>query len=198
MTTITIILLLMSVSAFIIGMVFSIYSLIEKEPRAAIRGIILASATSAGFLLATFLPDQGEIIVLALTIAVVALAVLLFFLPARKPEVEVQHPENRVDERTIIFARARLEPETDRYKEYYQRHPNHKETDDAARSQPGLLDPDAKFTDPYSIAATSASFFLTDALREAVLLERPARRDRNDLALACREPALRRNRRRAV
>ncbi|MFW6360772.1 MAG: hypothetical protein ACOC2R_03385 [Spirochaetota bacterium] len=44
----------------------------------------------------------------------------------------------RFDERDTIFSRMTLEPGTERYKRYYERHPEHKAIDDELRSaQPG-------------------------------------------------------------
>jgi reductive dehalogenase len=73
-----------------------------------------------------------------------------------------------VDERTIMFARARLEPGSPKYNTYYQNHPEHLEHDSAFRQNPGLLEPGASFYDPLLASSPEGGFFLTEALREAV------------------------------
>jgi reductive dehalogenase len=94
--------------------------------------------------------------------------VILFYLPQGEFSPEAGEPESQFDEREVIFARARLIPGTEQYRDYYQDHPDHKEPDDNARNKPGLLSPEASLTDPLQSAAADASFFLTEALRDAV------------------------------
>ena len=83
----------------------------------------------------------------------------MLFLPVgSKAGPEDDTPRSRIDEREIMFARARLQPGTPRFDEYYRRKPEHKAPDDRFRSYPGLLSPEAGFTHPLLFAAAEASF----------------------------------------
>ncbi len=73
-----------------------------------------------------------------------------------------------MDERTILFARARLQPGTSQYDAYYKDHPDHLPLDTAFRKQPGLLTQGASFYDDLLAASPLGSFFLTEQLRDAV------------------------------
>ena len=74
----------------------------------------------------------------------------------------------RFDERDIPFSRIRLRPGTPEYAAYYAMRPENREIDDALRALPGLLSPKASLAEPGLFAAAEGSFFLTEALRDAV------------------------------
>ena len=74
----------------------------------------------------------------------------------------------RFDERDIPFSRVRLRPGTPEYAAYYALRPENRETDEALRALPGLLSPAASLAEPGLFAAAEGSFFLTEALRDAV------------------------------
>ena len=153
---------------FIFGLAFTILSLTEREYRAGIRGGTLTLLISSLLLSATLLDQRGEQAVLLGLACGLLICAILFFLPIGRATPEMALPKNRYDEREIIFARARLEPESENYQKYYQNHPEHKRPDDRSREQPGLLSPQARFTDRFHSAAAAGSFSLTEALREAV------------------------------
>lgn len=169
MTAISTLLLYAVVGLIIIpGLAFSILSLLEGEKRAAIRTALVSVPTGGLVLATTLLEVQGEWFVLAGLACLLLLSGILFILPIGKVTPETNPPSSRYDEREIIFARARLEPGTEAYENYYQSHPKHKKPDDLARKQPGLLSSQAKFADPFQNAAAAGSFALTEALRDAV------------------------------
>ncbi len=74
----------------------------------------------------------------------------------------------RFDERDIPFSRIRLRPGTPEYAAYYSLRPENREADDALRALPGLLSPEASLAETGLFAAAEGSFFLTEALRDAV------------------------------
>jgi ferredoxin len=150
------------------GLSFVLLSVQEKEKTATRRGLLVTLLGVSLILASLGLEQSGEWIVISLLLSAFLAGVILFFLPIGKVPLEMGQPDHQVDEREIIFARARLEPGTERYKHYYDRHPDHKKPDDQARSQPGLLNPEAKLADHLHSAAAEGSFFLTKALREAV------------------------------
>ncbi|MCJ7716386.1 MAG: hypothetical protein MUO54_07685 [Anaerolineales bacterium] len=153
---------------FSLGTAFVIISFQEGEPKAALRSTWITLAGTAILLSSLALPPRGDIIFLGSLLGVGLISFLLFYFPIVKKSSENSNPQHQVDEREIIFARAHLVPGTPEYETYYRSHPHHKEQDDASRNKPGLLSPDAAYTDPLHSAAAGASFFLTDALREAV------------------------------
>ena len=145
-----------------------ILSLIEKEKRAAIRGALLIFPSTTFYLLALLLPEKTQDVIILVTFSLIVIAAILFFMPIKPQQAEFNQPKDQIDEREIIFARARLEPGTPEYESYYQNHPIQKSQDDASREQQGLLSPQARFMDPLHRASAVGSFSLTEALREAV------------------------------
>ncbi|MBS1248585.1 MAG: 3-chloro-4-hydroxyphenylacetate reductive dehalogenase [Chloroflexi bacterium] len=148
---------------------FAIISWHEKEPRAAQRSSLAAIVGCAFFWGMLHLPPPLPHFASGALVVGGALAIGAFLLPQRNiPPTGRDAPSQRVDEREIIFARARLEPGSEAYNEYYARHPRHKVEDEKTRAKPGLLSPESQFANPYHFASTEASFFLTEALSEAV------------------------------
>jgi ferredoxin len=95
-------------------------------------------------------------------------AIIAWFLPVGTSVAGSGRPARRVDEREIMFARARLRPGTRNYDDYYAIRPEHKESDGRTRALPGLLSPDAALAEPIAFASARASFRKTHALRERV------------------------------
>jgi ferredoxin len=75
---------------------------------------------------------------------------------------------DRFDERDIQFSRVRLRPGTSEHTAYYTMRPENLRIDDEIRALPGLLAERAALAEPPLFAAADGSFFLTEALREAV------------------------------
>ncbi len=83
---------------------------------------------------------------------------------------------SRFDERDAVLSRANLVPGTPEYEDYYQRHPELKETDDRLRSLPPLFRPGGEYYDPLSARLGESTFnFLADLNR---LCEGPVREER--------------------
>jgi ferredoxin len=74
----------------------------------------------------------------------------------------------RVDERTIMFSRAELEPGTWKYDQYYLDHPDHLEKDLKFRSLPGLLKPGTLHYNLLIFNAANATFKTVSALHNQV------------------------------
>ncbi|RLD11393.1 MAG: hypothetical protein DRI56_01040 [Chloroflexota bacterium] len=147
---------------------FSAISWQEKEQRAAKLAILVAIIGSALFGGIIFLPSPIPQIAAGLIALGAATGLVLFFLPMGRIASGPDAPTTRVDEREIMFARARLEPGTEKYANYYADHPHHQTEDDKTRAKPGLLSPKSRLANPYHFAATDASFFLTESLRDAI------------------------------
>ncbi len=168
MTLPGIILTFLSVLILGVWISFTVSSVKEKHLRAA----RLAGSFALGSLLLgvifIFFPIKMQWIALGLLGVIGLFLAIVILWPMKqdiKPSIE---PTHRVDERTIMFSRARLQPGTSDYESYYQAHPEHKSTDDAFRQNPGLLSPIAALYHPLPGSSSEGSFFLTEALRESV------------------------------
>ena len=154
---------------FSLGMAaFGQLSLRENEPRAARLAFYTALASGALFTAAAFLPQNLQALFLfILGLGAVGL-IILFLIPFGKIKRTNEDPKIRIDERDIMFARARLTPGSPNYTTYYQLHPEKLTSDDETRALPGLLSSHAGMANPFLFSAANGSFALTNALREAV------------------------------
>ncbi len=164
----TIILLGISASFFIFSFAFVITSLREGEQKASTWSAGITLTGTALLSSSLMLPLQGRMIFIGILLGLGLITTLVFNFPLGEESGEDSDPLHQVDEREIIFARTRLIPGSVEYEAYYRLHPKHQEQDDASREKPGLLSPEASYTDPLHSAAAGASFYLTNALREAV------------------------------
>jgi reductive dehalogenase len=147
---------------------FAFYSVWEGERRAARLALGAAVIASLPLFLASLLPVGAELVILGLIVAAGILGVALFLLPVGRVERGDDVPKMRVDERDIMFARARLAPGSAEYEAYYAMRPENQAGDDETRALPGLLSIDARKAQPLVFASAEASFSLTEALREEV------------------------------
>jgi len=93
----------------------------------------------------------------------------LFFLPGRKRvREEGIRPRGKIDERDTMFSREKLEQGTERYRDYYNRHPEHQAGDDALRQNPGLLSEQAAYYQRDVFTAARANFDLIEKNRPFV------------------------------
>ncbi|MFH2102940.1 MAG: reductive dehalogenase domain-containing protein [Chloroflexota bacterium] len=120
------------------------------------------------FLSILSLPHSVHAIILGLLGITLVVGLVLFLLPVGNPVYKNDQPRERFDERDIMFARARLVPESEEYQSYYRMRPENLDVDEELRRLPGLLSWDARYADPLLFAAPEASFFLTGLMREAV------------------------------
>lgn len=66
--------------------------------------------------------------------ALSAVITFLLFVPFGRKEESPQHSTQRFDEREIMFARMRMQPDSPQFEQYYNEHPEHKELDDIIRA----------------------------------------------------------------
>ncbi len=175
-------LIVTGLAALLVFGAFGVSSLREGERRAAVVALGSAIIAALPVFLSVLLPTQVQLAVLGCVAAGIAAGVVFFFLPIGKVERGPDVPQSRVDERDIMFARARLEPGSPNYDAYYTLRPENKGSDDKTRSLPGLLSTDASEANPLIFAATKASFGVTEALREAV--DGPVALERTELDAA--------------
>ncbi|MBG0786696.1 MAG: 4Fe-4S dicluster domain-containing protein [Anaerolineaceae bacterium] len=154
---------------FIAGfLTFAIVSMVEGQRRAARLSAMLAALS--GLALSSLLLTPPLVTrIAALTLAILlGLFILWLAWPVKRQIATSPMPSQRVDERTIMFARARLEPGTPQFEAYYREHPEHLAPDNAFRANQGLLQPGSAFYDAFLSASPDASFFLTGVLRDQV------------------------------
>jgi reductive dehalogenase len=141
----------------------------REGERRATRVALLLAATGVPLVGAAVLLPLAVQQVLAGSLAVVlALGGLLLALPLGRTDHSDETPQERVDEREITFARARLKPGSPHYASYYTQHPDHQVVDERIRALPGLLSPAALKAHPLHFAAAEAGFMIPGALREWV------------------------------
>jgi reductive dehalogenase len=144
---------------------FGVTSLREGERRAAGVALELSIVLAIPLFLATLLPQPFR---WALLGTIVLAVVFFFLLPIGRVERDNEEPRTRIDERDIMFARARLEPGTPNYEAYYALHPKKRTSDDKSRSLPGILSPEASEVNQLIFDATDATFEYIERLHDAV------------------------------
>jgi len=147
---------------------FAITSWIEKHHRAALFSVALTVLSL--IILGLIFVSQSWLQNTSLFLMVVGL--ILAGVWITRPFINRPNPSpppnTRVDERTIMFARARLEPGTPEFEGYYKDHPEHFQPDQAFRKHPGLLAPGSIFYDKRLASMASSAFTIPEALRDAV------------------------------
>ncbi len=144
---------------------FAATSLAEGERRAARRSAMIAVVTAAPLLTSAFAPLAFRLAALTLLAIAGAALVAVWLWPVGRRVPDGGRPSGRVDERDIMFARARLRPGTAQFETYYAMRPEHRAGDDRTRALPGLLSPDAELADPVVFAAATSCFSICEALR---------------------------------
>jgi len=144
---------------------FAIVSLRENEPRAASRAFLVALLLPLPFLAlgisGVFWQSAPAVltIVSALLLALTFGAVLALLLPiGNRLIAEKETPQNRIDERDIMFSRNLLQVGTERYEDYYAANSDKQKLDDNFRNRPGLMQEGALYFDPFTTSAAGASF----------------------------------------
>ncbi len=164
-----------------IGVLFSalmfgagIVSLMEREFRAAGRIALLGVLLSLPHLIVGLMLFPNQEIAAIFLLITTALAVTIFLVPVGQRLItEDDTPKIRIDERDIMFARARLTPGSERFEDYYRRKPDKKALDDKFRTRPGLLAKGSTYFDPTMFSAAAASFDAVGVFR-AIVDQEPA------------------------
>jgi len=146
-----------------------ITSLLEKESRAAsisfFSGILLSIPFLLPLLTDARYPDW--LFIGMLLLAGCCLAIFLVPFRGRIP-YSYQRPGHRFDERDTMFSRQKLVPGSQRFEEYYKRHPRKKSLDNKFRRKPGWLQPGTTYFDPVSFASVRAIFEEVETLHPRV------------------------------
>jgi ferredoxin len=177
----TVILIVLSISTFLGYGGFALSSYKEGESRASTLALVIAITGGAFLLVWILTPIEFQIAILVLILLIIFIGSTLFMIPIGQVDISKDTPQTRFDERDIMFARARLVPDSPEFLEYYTDHPENLEPDTKTRAKPGLLSPESMYADPYLFASPIASFTLTEALNPAV--DGPISNDRHNLSL---------------
>ncbi|MBS2210778.1 4Fe-4S dicluster domain-containing protein [Carboxylicivirga mesophila] len=145
-----------------------ITSLIEKRTPAVVKAAVLMLICTVVATLPYLLDNTYKGLIIAFD-SMVILAGLYLFIPRMffKTYNEAL-ASGQIDERTIMFSRNELKPNTQQYQQYYQMHPDHLDNDEKFRKLPGLLSPQSTFYNPLSFGATDALFHIVDGLHQYV------------------------------
>jgi len=131
----------------------------ENESRAGRRLLGLAVLAPIPFLVVVAMPSQAGSYTGAGLLGVTLLTAVVLLVPTRsRHRAERDTPITRVDERDIMFSRARLEPGSERFESYYREKPDKRGPDVGFRALPGLMRKGASLHDPFMFAAADASF----------------------------------------
>ncbi|TFH41411.1 MAG: 4Fe-4S dicluster domain-containing protein [Lysobacterales bacterium] len=167
--------IVVGLGAFMLFAGFAIISWREHERRAAGRALLLAIMAPLPYLLAGLLPIPFQFqLNLGLILMTLIGSAILFMPFGQRAAWKADTPHMRVDERDIMFARNRLQPGSERFEAYYQRHPDRQAMDDKFRLKPGLMSPGAAYFDPVAFAAAEASFATVAAFHPLLDRKPPA------------------------
>ncbi len=142
-------------------LLFSLYSLAEKERRAFKRSLGLVFFFLSLNILILFFPLIPRNWILGLFfVSFITLFLYLFFSPSPRKTLEIAGSQKRIDERDVIFARFDYEVGSQVYSDYYARRPELKNIDEEIRSIPDLLTPPKMKKNPtlFSLAAAEFDF----------------------------------------
>ncbi len=149
----------------------AVTSFLEKEIRAGI--ILLATSFFISILLLLFiciLPEYQVLKLIFLSVCLLAMIVVFFPVSGTK-RYNFETPTKRFHEADAVLSRRILQAGTSDYNSYYEKHPEHKNPDNQARNQPGLLSSKSKYFDSGTFSAAEANFIITDHLYALATLQ---------------------------
>jgi len=141
----------------------------ENERMAARKSFYLAFFLASPYFLMAYYDFSDKELIALILVAIPLFVTIILLLPFNGvSHLKTDLPKGKIDERDIMFSRRLLKNNKDRFEDYYQRHPEHLESDEAFRKLPGLLSKGSFSYDPVMFAASDASFFTVDQLKNAV------------------------------
>jgi ferredoxin len=149
-------------------LLFCVTSCREGRVRAAVisaSGVIITAVCF--WLLWLWIREHPPLLLLPTASLLATVAIILF--PGDRPRMITGCPgAPQVDERNTIFAREEYRPGSDRYRQYYELHPELKRLDDRIRGLPELLSPGGRLHDPHLSPLTEQIFVSVEALAREV------------------------------
>jgi len=143
---------------FIIFLYFSITFLIESEKRASLMVLLSGVVFCTPLLVAAIFSVENSWLTYIMA-SVYILIGLIFLFPFKKYSFKGSDLfPPRFDERRIMFSRAELVADSEKFNEYYLNNPYHKVLDDKFREKPGLMSPNSQKYQPLKFASADANF----------------------------------------
>lgn len=163
---ITWILVLFAFGGFLFAALFIGFSIAENERKAALKMVPVLSV----FIFLEVAVYFSILSVLFQTILIISVFILIFIvvLPFGNKPIKFPVPEKRFDERDVMFSRAELKANTEKFNRYYSMRPDHLQPDNAFREAPGLLHSKSKYYNPFIFNAANASFTTVNLLQPLV------------------------------
>lgn len=152
--------------ASIFFLIFTIYSIKEKEKRASVLALVF-TLLSGSALFAQILFHSSAILCFQwATILFFLSFALISVIPWRNNlKLKIFPSEERFDERNIMFARGEYKPGTKKYEEYYGKlHPEKKEFDDKLRALPDVCEGGSLYESLNSKICGAEFSFITNLL----------------------------------
>lgn len=148
---------------------FILASILEREWRAvSVASLLLLPLCGVWFLALIYLEAYRAQAVLGL-LSLFAIFLALISLPlSRSDSLNIVGEQDQVDERDVIFARARYRPGTGEYRDYYSRHLELKEEDDRFRALPRLGEPGGQYFHQLNTPIGNVSFELLEKVGHLV------------------------------
>jgi len=142
---------------------FCITSIIEKKIRAAIISGFLAAIFGFGGTI-IFISYNQSFLTLFIPSALIIILAALFFLPIGRKPFDLGKINDRYDERSIMFAREEYHQGSEKYKAYYEMHPELKDIDDKIRSYPELLEAGGRYYHPWRSGLAESLFEIIEKM----------------------------------
>ena len=163
--------LILSLTGFVLAALMLLMfftSIIEKRRKAALKALMVLPFTLALSAFPFFINEQFNWLIISLDAFIVGFGVYLLIPRFLFKKKEQEQAKGNIDERTIMFARCELKPDTERYESYYSEFPEHKANDEKFRQLPGLLSEKSTFYHPLSFEASDAIFKIVGGLHQHV------------------------------
>lgn len=140
-------------------LVFSLYSLIEREKRAFWRSALFLVGLSLVNFVFRLVADRLQTWLFGAVFILFVVALFLLFMPSlKKTSTELKGKQEKIDERDVIFARFDLEEGSRNYEEYYRQRPEYRKIDDEIRKIPDILTPSHFVKSPALFSLADAEF----------------------------------------
>jgi ferredoxin len=162
-------LLIIGILIFLFFTWFAVVSVIEKEPLATKRSLVLAALLSAPFIILAFNIIPNSILAGEILLGIVSLITAILIFPYNKTvKITKENPHLRFDERDTMFSRNEITRNPELSEKYYGFRPEKLTLDKEWHTKPGLMSEKSSMYSPLTFAAADASFFAIEQLRPFV------------------------------
>ncbi|MFP4082889.1 MAG: 4Fe-4S dicluster domain-containing protein [Candidatus Aminicenantes bacterium] len=123
-------------------LVFSFFSILEKEKTAAWRSLLaFILILSVNFVLLMFKAPLRNWLFGGFFWLFLGIVLVIFLVPPSRRTTEIVAPQEKIDERDVIFTRFDYEQGAEIFKQYYKKNPQFKAVDDEIRKIPDIFSP---------------------------------------------------------